>query len=147
MEIPLFTDDESVRFMFDINPDTDKSSQAEQEAVKAITDRLGHLPLVLRSIGAYTSSIASSYQTFLRHYSDFDRKLLFQKDAPGAISYEASVSTTWTMTLAHIDSKAKDLMEIIALFDPDGIPIELIEARDLDDKYAATPVIVTKLMY
>ncbi|KAJ5152920.1 uncharacterized protein N7482_009398 [Penicillium canariense] len=133
IEVPLFTKDESVQFMFKINPGTEKKSPEELKAVQIITDRLGHLPLVLRNIGGYTSSIATSYQIFLQHYSDFDHNLLFQKDTSNTTSYEASVSTTWTMTLSQIDPMAKELMEIIALFDPDSIPIELIESWDIDD--------------
>lgn len=134
LEVPLFTRSESMHFMFEIHPTTERTSPTEIEAVKCIAERSDNLPLILGSIGGYTSSISSSYQVFLQHYSDFDRNLIFQQGTSDTSSYEASISTTWTMALSRIDPSAKDLMETIAFFDPDSIPINLLENRNIDDK-------------
>lgn len=120
--------------MLAINKSAERTSPAELTAVKIITSRLGYLPLVLHSIGSYACNIASSYQTFLRHYADFDRNLLFQSGEAEPSSYQASVSATWTMTLSQIDQKAKTLMESVVLFEPDNIPLALFESCSVNDK-------------
>lgn len=133
IQVPLFTEKESEEFMLDINQDADATNEAELSALKTITDRLGYLPLVLHNIGAYTRSIASSYQMFLQHYLDFDRNLIFHTDGPDSTSYQASVGTTWTMTLSRIDPIAKALMENLVFFDSVGIPTALFEPCDINE--------------
>jgi hypothetical protein len=133
INIPLFTVTESSQFMLNVNPVADQNDQAELAAVKVITNRLGCLPLVLDKVAAYASSISSSYQLFLQHYDDFDRKLLFQQREPVS-PYHTPIRTTWTMTLSKIDATAKMLMESLVFFDHDSVPLELLEAASEDKK-------------
>lgn len=134
MDLPLFTDDESCRFMFDLNPRTDRTDPAELAAIRSICRRLGCLPLVLHSIGVYTYSTDSSYQSLAQHYDDFDRKLLFEDDkAPP--DYDKGMRTTWTMMLGNIDPAAKYLMERLVLFDAENVPLDLFVTKDTNEKY------------
>lgn len=133
IEVPLFTRLESEDFMLDLNPSSDRSNKSESNAVQTITNRLGYLPLVLNGIGSYTCNIASSYQVFLQHYSDFDSNLLFQNVDTGTAAYQRTVSATWTMNLVRIDPAAKTLMEDLVFFDPGSIPLTLFEACDVDE--------------
>lgn len=132
LEVPLFTPKESLSFMLDINPHMNAGKE-EVGAAQSISDRLGNMPLVLNSIGSYTRMASLSYASFLQHYADFDTNLLFQ---PGSQDhfYEISIRSTWTMALVNINEKAKRLMEILALFDPDDAPIELFECHDYEAK-------------
>lgn len=96
-------------------------------------DRLGNMPLVLHSIGSYIRMANLSYVSFLQHYADFDTNLLFQPGNPDRF-YELSIHRTWTMALVNMTGKAKRLMEILAPFDPDDVPIELFECHDYKAK-------------
>jgi len=134
LEVPLFTEQESVKFLFRLNHYTNDAAVGENHAAAVIAARLGHLPLVLNSIGAYTGSTASSYQTFLRHYSDFDKRLVFQQPSD-AVSTVSSMRKTWTMTLANISPDAQSLMKALVLYDNECIPLDLFEPCDEDKQY------------
>jgi hypothetical protein len=134
IDLPLFTDDESCQFMVDLNPHTDRTDRAELAAIKSISRRLGCLPVVLHSIGAYTCSTSSSYRSFSRHYDDFDRKLIFE-DGTTPLDYDKGMRTTWTMMLEMIDPAAKYLMERLVLFDAEDVPLDLFESTETDKKY------------
>jgi hypothetical protein len=133
--VPLFTAAESSRLLFAVNTGSDELEIAEKDAVKLICTRLGNLPLVLHRIAVYADSIHTSYQSFIRHYPDFDKHLLFENHDDDAVSsYQASISTTWTMALPSMELDARSLMETVVLFDPDSIPLELFEPCIMDDK-------------
>jgi hypothetical protein len=131
-EIPLFSPKESLSFMLDINPHV-SATKEEVGAAQLISERLGYMPLALNSVGSYTRMASLSYVSFLQHYDDFDTNLLFQ---PGSQDYfyEISIRSTWTMALVNMNEKAKKLMEILAFFDPDDAPMELLECHDYEAK-------------
>ena len=133
IEVPLFTKAESLDFMMDINPYADRENHEELMVTGDVTTRLGHLPLTLNHIGTFVRTTASSYRNFIRHYDDFDTNLLFEYDEPGP-SYQTPVRSTWTKVLMDMDASAKSLAELLVLFDPDDIPIELLECCDGDAK-------------
>lgn len=60
--------------------------------------------------------------------------MLFQSGIVGP-SYEKSIRNTWTMTLSTIGEAPRVFMETLALFDCDGVPIEIFENRDEKAKY------------
>lgn len=133
INVPLFTPDESQQFLLAINPENEANRSSELDATHHISTRLGHLPLVLNQIGGYTRSTSLSYASFIRNYGDFDTNLIFQDDRKNPF-YENSVRNTWSMTLNTIGQETRQLMEVIAFLDPDEIPIELFECRDVKDK-------------
>lgn len=134
IEVPLFTNSESLEFMLGINRNSNGQKEEELEAVEDISGRLGHLPLALNYVGSYVRSTASSYHTFIQHYQDFDTRMLFKANSDPDLFYEKSIRTTWTMTLGSIDSASRRLMETLALLDPDGVPIELFYGSSLEAK-------------
>ena len=129
IEVPLFTEAESLDFMMDINPYADRANHEELMTTGDVATRLGHLPLALNHIGTFVRTTASSYRNFIRHYDDFDTNLLFEYDEPG-LWYQTPVRNTWTEVLIDMDASAKSLVEVLVLFDPDDIPIELLECCD-----------------
>ncbi|VUC20615.1 unnamed protein product, partial [Clonostachys rosea] len=133
--IPLFTAEESLTFMLDMNKSSSTLNEEELDVAREIADRTGHLPLALNSISAYARTTSSSYKSFIQHYRDFDTNMLFQDDKGHDSSYERSLRNTWTMTLTSIDPLARVLMETIALLDPDGIPTELFQCHDMKAKF------------
>lgn len=68
IEVPLFTKEESYKFMISINHNPDNLEAEEKGIVDEIAERLGHLPLVLDHIGSYTRRTATTYRTFKQFY-------------------------------------------------------------------------------
>lgn len=137
VEPPLLTPEQSRDFMLRLNPAAVGTLVSEQKAVDHIADRLGHLPLVLDLIGSYAASISSSYGVFLQKYATFDQDFLFSGSASGrhsARTYQASVNTTWTLKLQHMNQGAKLLMNTLAFLDPDGMPLTFFEKNDEEAK-------------
>ena len=134
-EVPVFTREQSIRFLFDINATAERTDALEHQTADAIAARLGELPLALDQTGSYANSTSISYRVFLRHYLDFDQRLLFEDTLSNKLpTYQMSIKTTWTMRLAQMDSNARELMETLVLMDPDGVPLEFFESCSSDDK-------------
>ncbi|KAJ8130566.1 hypothetical protein O1611_g3068 [Lasiodiplodia mahajangana] len=133
IEVPLFTEAESSMFMMNLNRNPGDLDAEETEIVAEIAKRLGYLPLALEHICSYIRRTATTYRSFKQFYQDFGTNLLFQPGVVGP-SYDKSIGNTWTMTLSTIDEAPRVLMETLALFDSDGVPIELFENCDKEAK-------------
>ncbi|QBD82828.1 helix-turn-helix domain-containing protein [Ktedonosporobacter rubrisoli] len=87
----------------------------------------GGLPLALDQMGAYLEEISCSLPNYLALYQSHEWELLRRRGGSTS-SYPASVSITWSSSLAHISQVsplAHNLLRLCAFLAPDAIPEEL----------------------
>lgn len=126
LEVPLFTREESEEFLFFLNSNVDQNDAFEKSAVTKIAHEVDGLPLILNLVASHTSSIASSYHTFLQDYAEIDRDFEFRSFDSclrGLTVYQKCVDTTWLIELRNMQPNARMLMETLAFLDKDGVPL------------------------
>ncbi|KFY38174.1 hypothetical protein V495_06714 [Pseudogymnoascus sp. VKM F-4514 (FW-929)] len=127
-ELSCFTDKESAdMLLWQINKNQ-KRNESRELALK-LGKRLGGLPIVLHHVASYISMRGISIQEALETYEQSDGFLRIQGDIPASekLSYQVGMSNIWAPTISRLPLNSRELLNILALFDPDQIPIELIE--------------------
>ncbi|MFA4956509.1 MAG: FxSxx-COOH system tetratricopeptide repeat protein [Candidatus Methanoperedens sp.] len=105
-----------------------KPTEAENEAILKIAEKLDYLPLALEQAGAYIKELKSGFSNYLSSYRT--RGLdMFKKYPPVTGKYPKSVATTWLLNFEEVEKTSKASAELLtssAFFNPDNIPFELI---------------------
>jgi tetratricopeptide (TPR) repeat protein/transcriptional regulator with XRE-family HTH domain len=111
---------EHVRFLAERTPD-------EIAAAAALVEAMGGLPLALDQAGAYLEATQCELAAYLELFRA-RRTVLLQLRGEEAREHPASVSTTFTLSLAATTQRhpaVGDLLRACALLQPDAIPEEL----------------------
>jgi tetratricopeptide (TPR) repeat protein len=128
VEVDVLELNDAIDFLLS-RSETSDTTVARQEAVKIVT-LLGNLPLAIEQAAAYIRQVSRNIFNFVQRYKD--AKILFdKKPQKGIRDYKDSVATTWSMSFNQIEtvnSDASTLLRLMAFLDPDGIPIEYLEA-------------------
>ncbi len=131
-ELPCFTADESADMLLS------EICDEERELALRLGKRLGGLPIALHHVASYISTQRISIQDALKEYEQHDGFMRIQQYVPAAemLSYEPGMANIWAPTISSLPSDARDLLHLLALFDPDQIPSDLIEPfSDLGKDY------------
>jgi tetratricopeptide (TPR) repeat protein len=110
--------------------------KADIETAEKICEALGLLPLAIDQAGSFLEQTRCSLDDYLESYQKKGIEVL--KDPrykPG--EYKYTVATTWAVSFEKLNKEnaaALDIMNLIAFFAPDSIPLELLEkgAESLD---------------
>lgn len=130
MELKPFSVSEATDYLFRI---TGREVLDEERAsAVAIAKRLGGLPLALAQMGSIIAHKSISFSEFLRRYEEREGQQelfqwTFESIKSRSSNYEHSVASVWAF-----DSLGKGamLLNILSMFDPDGIPESLFTSEE-----------------
>ncbi|HET8844368.1 MAG TPA: tetratricopeptide repeat protein [Ktedonobacteraceae bacterium] len=159
LELDVLSEDEGVLFLLKRSRNLAlQNSLANVDAGKiisarAITLRLGNLPLALDQAGAYIAEVGCSLEDYLSLLTHEQRALLHRR---GNVPTDHPQSVAFTFSLAfervqQHNEAASDLLKLCALLAPDAIPLELFSqgAAYLGEallSIAATPLMLDHIL-
>ena len=138
--------DKSVEFLLK------RTEQTDADAADELAEELGDLPLALEQAGAYIEQRQKTLAEYLALYRQHHQAVL--EKAKPSTDYPDTVATTWLISFQQIEQdapQAANLLNLLAFFAPDDIPIETFQtskiwknlaglaqdAQELDDAIAA----------
>jgi len=118
-----------------------RTGQTDEEAVGALAEALGDLPLALEQAGAYIEATERSLSDYLKLFHDHRLQLL-RRGIPST-DYPATVATTWEISFQQVQQASPagaDLLNLCAFLAPDDIPRDLLSegTRHLPQPLAGT---------
>ncbi|GAA1308078.1 hypothetical protein GCM10009634_71820 [Saccharothrix xinjiangensis] len=132
VEVGVFSPAESLAYLQDRLPDVVTDEETEQ--LRRLAEELGHLPLALAQAAAFIADrpllTPATYRARLA-----DRRRTLAEVMPDNQSlptgHRAAVAATWSLSVdlaneLHPPGLARPLLEIAALLDPAGIPIDAL---------------------
>jgi len=127
--IPLDTlDPEEAQEFLQRRTQRDSLDPAEQQALEALAQELGYLPLALEQAAAYIQTKQVSFAAYLSAYQQ-RRLQVLEKEQPQVGNYPASVATTWQINFEAVQVSspaAADVLRLSAFLAPDNIPYEIL---------------------
>ncbi|KAF2494841.1 hypothetical protein BU16DRAFT_618820 [Lophium mytilinum] len=139
IEVLPFSASEAQNLLLKFGTDGESAvSREEQSAAEAITGAVGNVPLAVFLTGRYIYSARLSLTQFLTAQPDFERAFLFDEQVHSQSfgNYEQSLDKTWSLGSftangnPSLAERAVLLMDMVALLDPDGIPLSLFMPKD-----------------
>ncbi|MEU4743137.1 tetratricopeptide repeat protein [Actinosynnema sp. NPDC023658] len=131
VEVGLFTPDESAAYLKAKLADRDGWQSGARELAAA----LGHLPLALAQAATYLLDRRLTCAEYVRRFEDRRRELRALLPEPGSLpdQHRDTVAATWALSVAQADrlepaGLAAPLLEVMALLDPNGIPVGALTA-------------------
>ncbi len=119
---PLAAPD-AVRLVTALSGDTDTHSAA------VLGEELGGLPLALAQAACYVAHSALDLAGYLALYRSRRAELHQQGHAP---DYPATVATTWQLAFDQLSARAQALLNVLAWYAPDTIPLDRLLTSDTD---------------
>jgi DNA-binding SARP family transcriptional activator len=121
----------AVRLVTTLSGDTDTDSAA------VLGRELGGLPLALAQAACYVAHSALDLTGYLALYRGRRAELHQQGHAP---DYPATVATTWQLAFDQLSPPAQALLNVLAWYAPDTIPLDRLLTGDADRLTLSEPV-------
>jgi DNA-binding SARP family transcriptional activator len=116
---------------------TTLSGDPDQAAAAVLAHELGGLPLALAQAGCYVAHSALDLAGYLALYRYRRAELHREGHAP---DYPATVATTWQLAFDQLTPLARALLNLLAWYAPDTIPLDQLLAPDTDHLQLPEPV-------
>jgi hypothetical protein len=100
-----------------------QSGDSDRAAAEELATELGGLPLALTQAASYTRTTGVDLAAYLRWYRD-KSAVLHQEGKPA--DYPDTVATTWELAMDRLSPNAKTLLNLIAFYAPEAIPLHLL---------------------
>jgi hypothetical protein len=123
LPVQPLTPPHAVRLVTALSGDTDTDSAA------ILGHELGGLPLALAQAACYVAHSALDLAGYLRLYRSRRAELHQQGHAP---DYPATVATTWQLAFDKLSAPAQALLNVLAWYAPDTIPLDRLLTCDTD---------------
>ena len=127
IEVPAFTENESLEFLMRKNIVADWTNDNELKAARSIAANSDNLPSELDYIATLFKAQPLSYSGLARSHEHSD--IVFPLKYGQTEWLYQDIRDTWVDVLEEIDESARSLVEKLVLFDTDGIPIELLNVE------------------
>jgi DNA-binding SARP family transcriptional activator len=114
---------------------TTLSGDPDHDSATVLAHELAGLPLALAQAGCYVAHSALDLAGYLVLYRCRRAELHQQGHAP---DYPATVATTWQLAFDQLTPLARTLLNLLAWYAPDAIPLDRLLAADAD--HLALPV-------
>lgn len=131
LHIKAFDDEQGARYLLNLLPKGYVLTDEDLVAANALSRQFGGLPLALRQAASFMKSkrcpvaqFATIYQRWFNVIDGFN--------IPG---YDKTVADVWTMSSSTLSDHSRDLLDTVALLDPDSIPMELFYITDIRPDY------------
>lgn len=128
IDVPVFTEQQSHAYLRTAFAD----SEHLLDDVGGVVEDLGGLPLALAQAGAYLLDLGLSCSEYRKRFADRRRTLasLFPDVGELPDAHQATVATTWSLSLEHADrlaprGVARPLLAVASLLDANGIPLDV----------------------
>ncbi|HEV2779514.1 MAG TPA: tetratricopeptide repeat protein, partial [Actinophytocola sp.] len=102
---------------------TTQSGDFDRTAAETLAEELGGLPLALTQAAGFVRANALDLATYLRLYRDRGAELHLE-GRPA--DYPHTVATTWQLAMDRLTEKTRELLNLIAFYAPDAIPVHLL---------------------
>lgn len=116
---------------------TSLSGDADQTTAAILAEELGGLPLALAQAGCYVAHSALDLAGYLALYRSRRPELHQQGYAP---DYPDTVATTWQLAFDQLSPPARALLNLVAWYAPDAIPLGLLLTVETDQLQLPEPV-------
>jgi len=116
---------------------TSLSGDADQASATVLAGELGGLPLALAQAGCYVACSALDLAGYLILYRSRRAELHQQGHAP---DYPDTLATTWQLTFDQLSPSARALLNLLAWYAPDAIPLDLLLTAETDHLQLPAPV-------
>lgn len=113
------------------------SLDPDAEAATKLAAELDGLPLALTQAASFTAANGIDLATYLRFYQDRSAEL-HSDGQPD--DYPHTVATTWVLAIEKMSPSARLILDTIAYFAPDSIPVSVLHPL-MDDELALTRAI------
>jgi DNA-binding SARP family transcriptional activator len=113
------------------------SGDSDQATAAVLADELGALPLALAQAGCYVANSALDLGGYLALYRSCRTELHQQGRAP---DYPDTVATTWQLAFEQLCPSARALLNLLAWYAPDTIPLDRLLSSDTDHRELPEPV-------
>ena len=97
-------------------------SEKDESAALKLAHKYHGLPLALRQAAAFMKRKSCYLAQFLELNARIEEEL-HDTPVPG---YDKTLGTVWEISALHLEPLSKDLLDVLAWLDPDGIPAEII---------------------
>ena len=106
----------------------ENTSEQETAHAKSICDELGGLPLAIAHVAGYLTQSKTPLREFLEQFSErVNSAQLFRMSAPmTTFQYEKTLGVVWDVALQRLSSDALQLIQILAMMNPDGVPEDML---------------------
>jgi DNA-binding SARP family transcriptional activator len=116
---------------------TSLSGDADRTAAAVLAEELGGLPLALAQAGCYVAHSALDLAGYLTLYRSRRAELHQQGRAP---DYPDTVATTWQLAFDQLSPPARALLNLLAWYAPDVIPLDRLLTAETDQLQLPAPV-------
>jgi DNA-binding SARP family transcriptional activator len=113
------------------------SGDSDQDSAAVLAHELGGLPLALAQAGCYVAYSTLDLAGYLALYRDRRSELHQQGHVP---DYPDTVATTWQLAFDQLSPSARALLNVLAWYASDAIPLDRLLAADPDRLKLAEPV-------
>ena len=120
LEVPMLGRDVAADFLLT------RTSSADKDAARDLSDELDGLPLALEQAGAYMLATGHSMADYLAMFRHRRSDLLSRGEPAG---YDKQVATTWTLAFEQLQQTAPlavGLLRLLACCAPEQIPLRLL---------------------
>ncbi len=119
LEVSTLPRDDSARFL------AQRTGRDDQEGANKVAKLLGDLPLALEQAGAYMKKTGRSFADYADLFTRKRQELWKREEAPLAYHEDATVSTTWEVSMEAVAKEAPagiEILNLCAFLAPDNIP-------------------------
>lgn len=116
---------------------TSLSGDPDQTSAAILAEELGGLPLALAQAGCYVAHSALNLAGYLTLYRSRRAELHQQGHAP---DYPDTVATTWQLAFDQLSRPARALLNLLAWYAPDSIPLHRLLTPETDCLQLPEPV-------
>jgi hypothetical protein len=131
LQVAPLTQRDAIRLVISLSGDPDHDSAA------VLADELGGLPLALTQAGCYVAHSALDLASYLALYRDRRAELHQQGPVP---DYPATVATTWRLAFDQLRPSARAVLNLLAWYAPDTIPLDRLLSSPADNLELPEPV-------
>ncbi|HEX6343083.1 FxSxx-COOH system tetratricopeptide repeat protein [Umezawaea sp.] len=144
IELDVFTRDEAVTYLAQALADT--TDGGDQDRLADLAEELGWLPLALSQASAYLGDQPLLTITAYRSMLADRRRTLAELTPPehALPEHQRTIAATWSLSIDRADhveipnrprgaGLARPLLEVAALLDPNGVPVDLFTAQPVLD--------------
>ncbi|MDR6594539.1 toll/interleukin-1 receptor domain-containing protein [Saccharothrix longispora] len=110
--------DAAITLLTEVSEDDDTVAAAELAA------ELDGLPLALAQAASFTATNGTSLAAYLRFYRERSADLLSDGQP---VDYPHTVATTWLLAIGQLTPPARRILDTIAYFAPDSIPLSVLQ--------------------
>jgi DNA-binding SARP family transcriptional activator len=134
LPVPPLTEPDAMRLVTSLSGDPDQHSAA------VLAHELGGLPLALAQAACYVAHSTLDLSGYLALYRNRRAELHQQGHAP---DYPDTVATTWQLAFDQLSPPARALLNLLAWYATDAIPLDRLLAADPDSHKLVEPVNAT----